>query len=460
MNWSPSSIKALPGRLPAEREIEDLAVEIESLVDIADFEGDVIDADEPRLLGIGLAGLGHPRPSCWFVPYALPIYVNRGLGFSRDCKLRFARIDGRRVLRGGGPLARRTGMDLLTKLPEMSDDALANLRTNAKRLQQSGTPAQRTDAAALLPAVEAEIGARRLAKVKATRSAPRKDASARRRGPPSGPSPRLLPTPIEAALEMPVDLTIEGAVAKVVLNRPDKLNALTVDMRQSLCDYFAQLRFDDKVRVVIVTGAGRGFCSGADVDRMAGQPHDLRADRERMQRGGHTFIRALHSIEKPMIAAVRGPAVGIGWSIALACDLVVASKTARFSQIFRRIGLAPDGGAIWFLTRRLGMAKAKELVFSARFVEADEALALGLVNHVVEDDELMSKTEELAAELAEAPTFALGLAKKLFHAAVGPSLEDYLEIESMVQPQLHMTADNAEGVAAFREKRKPKFIGR
>ncbi|MBO0737321.1 MAG: enoyl-CoA hydratase/isomerase family protein [Alphaproteobacteria bacterium] len=259
---------------------------------------------------------------------------------------------------------------------------------------------------------------------------------------------------------MPVDLTIDGAVAKIVLNRPDKLNALDVDMRQSLCDYLARLRFDDTVRVVIVTGAGRGFCSGADVDRMAGQAHDLRADRERMQKGGHAFIRALHAIEKPTLAAVRGPAVGIGWSIALACDLVIASKTARFSQIFRRIGLAPDGGAIWFLTRRLGMARAKELVFSARFVEADEALALGLVNDVVEDDQLAARTEELAADLAEAPTFALGLAKKLFHAAAGPGLEDYLEIESLVQPQLHMSADNAEGVAAFREKRKPKFIGR
>ena len=256
---------------------------------------------------------------------------------------------------------------------------------------------------------------------------------------------------------MSVDLTVEGAVAKVVLNRPEKLNALNVEMRESLCEYFARLRYDDAVRVVIVTGAGRGFCSGADVDRMAGQHHDLRGGRQRLQQGGHTFIRALHAIEKPVIAAVRGPAVGIGWSIALACDLVVASKTARFSQIFRRIGLAPDGGAIWFLTRRLGMAKAKELVFSARFVEAEEALALGLVNHVVEDDQLMAKTEALAADLAEAPTFALGLAKKLFHAAVGPSLDEYLDIESLVQPQLHMTADNAEGVAAFREKRRAEI---
>jgi 2-(1,2-epoxy-1,2-dihydrophenyl)acetyl-CoA isomerase len=259
---------------------------------------------------------------------------------------------------------------------------------------------------------------------------------------------------------MSVDLTVEGAIATVMLNRPEKLNALSADMRQSLCDHFARLRYDDAVRVVIVTGAGRGFCSGADVDRMAGQQHDLRAGRQRLQQGGHTFIRALHVIEKPTIAAVRGPAVGIGWSIALACDLVVASKTARFSQIFRRIGLAPDGGAIWFLTRRLGMAKAKELVYTARFVEAEEALTLGLVNQVVEDDQLMARAQELAGDLAEAPTFALGLAKKLFHAAAGPSLDDYLEIESLVQPQLHMTEDNAEGVAAFREKRPPKFIGR
>jgi 2-(1,2-epoxy-1,2-dihydrophenyl)acetyl-CoA isomerase len=257
---------------------------------------------------------------------------------------------------------------------------------------------------------------------------------------------------------MSVTLSIDGAVATVTLDRPDKLNALTIEMRERLVEYFGRLRFDDAVRAIIVTGAGRGFCSGADVGRMGGE--DLLGFRHHLQKGGHAFIRALHSIEKPTIAAVRGPAVGIGWSIALACDLVVASTTARFSQIFRRIGLAPDGGAIWFLTRRLGMPKAKELVFSGRFVEAEEALALGLVNYVVEDDELLAKTQALAAEMAAGPTFAMGLAKKLFHAAVGPSLEDYLEIESLVQPQLHQTADNAEGVAAFREKRPPKFTGR
>ena len=258
---------------------------------------------------------------------------------------------------------------------------------------------------------------------------------------------------------MTVELTIDGAVAKVVLNRPEKLNALTVEMRERLGEYFSRLRFDDAVRAIIVTGAGRGFCSGADVERMSGD-EDLRAGRQRLQQGSHAYIRTLHAIEKPVIAAVRGPAVGIGWSIALACDLIIASETARFSQIFKRIGLAPDGGAIWFLTRRLGMLKAKELVFSARFVEAAEALQLGLVNEVVPDDALTARAEALAAELAAGPTFALGLAKRLFNAAVAPSLDDYLDIESLVQPQLHHTRDNAEGRAAFREKRPPHFTGR
>ncbi|MGE0225983.1 MAG: enoyl-CoA hydratase/isomerase family protein [Acetobacteraceae bacterium] len=256
---------------------------------------------------------------------------------------------------------------------------------------------------------------------------------------------------------MPVELRIEGPVAKVVLNRPEKLNALSWEMRQQLNEYFSALRFNDAVRAIIVTGEGRAFCTGADVGGM--QRQDLRSERERLQRGSHTYMRALHAIEKPVIAAVRGPTVGIGWSIAMGCDLVIASETARFSQIFRRIGLAPDGGAIWFLTKRIGMAKAKELVFTGRFVEAPEALALGLVNEVVPDAELMPRAEALAADLAAGPTFAFGMAKKMFNMANG-SYEEFLDIENFVQPQLGQTEDHREGVAAFKEKRKAGFKGR
>ncbi len=256
---------------------------------------------------------------------------------------------------------------------------------------------------------------------------------------------------------MPVKMIVEGAVAKVVLNRPEKLNALTWEMREKMRDYFHEIRFNDDIRAVIVTGEGRAFCAGADVDRMGDA--DIKAGRFRLQRGSHSVIRHLHAIEKPTIAAVRGHAVGIGWSLALACDITVAAEDARFSQIFRRIALAPDGGAIWFLNQRLGMNRAKELVYSARIVEAEEALSLGLVNFVVPGDELMARAEALAADYASGPTFALGLAKKLFHMANG-SLEDYLEIENMVQPQLNHSADHQEGKAAFREKRKPNYQGR
>ena len=256
---------------------------------------------------------------------------------------------------------------------------------------------------------------------------------------------------------MPVDLRIEGPVAKVVLNRPERLNALTWEMRQQLREYFTELRFNDAIRAIVVTGEGRAFCTGADVGGM--ERKDLRGEREKLAGGSHLYMRALHAIEKPVIAAVRGPTVGIGWSIAMGCDMVIASETARFSQIFRRIGLAPDGGAIWFLTRRIGMAKAKELVFTGRFVEAAEALSLGLVNQVVPDAELEAKADELAADLAAGPTFAFGLAKKMFNMAHG-SYEEFLELENFVQPQLGQTEDHREGVAAFKEKRKPAFKGR
>lgn len=192
----------------------------------------------------------------------------------------------------------------------------------------------------------------------------------------------------------PVDLRIEGAVAKAVLNRPEKLNAPTWEMRRQLREHSTALRFDDAIRAIMVTGEGRAFCTGADIGGM--KRRDLRGEREKLAQGSHFYMRVLDAIEKPVIAAVRGLTVGIGMSIALCCDLVIASETTRVAQIFRRIGLAPDGGAIWLVNHRLGMARAKELVFTGRFVEASEALSLGLVNEVVPDDQLMRRAEALA----------------------------------------------------------------
>lgn len=257
---------------------------------------------------------------------------------------------------------------------------------------------------------------------------------------------------------MHVETTYEGAVATVTLNRPERMNALTKEMREELIGAFQSLRFNDDVRAVVLTANGRDFCAGADIDRMA--EDDLRARRDRLQGLSQTYMRILHALEKPVIAAVRGHAVGIGMSLVLGCDIVLASDTARFGQTFRRIGYAPDGGGIWFLARRLPMNIAKELVFTGRVFDAAEGQRLGLVNHVVADGELDARAAAMAAEMAEGPTFALGLSKKLFHVAAGPSLEDFLEYEAFVQPTLGASRDHKEGVAAFRDKRRPKFTGR
>lgn len=258
---------------------------------------------------------------------------------------------------------------------------------------------------------------------------------------------------------MSITTTQDGAVATVTLDRPDKMNALTREMREGLIETFQKLRFDRSVRAILLTGAGKNFCAGADVDKMA-DGSGITEARTRLQSLSHIYMRLIHALEKPVVAAVQGHAVGIGWSLALGCDITLAGEGARFGQTFRRIGLAPDGGAIWYLSRRLPMNIAKELVFTGRVIDAAEAKTLGLVNHVYPDAELMDRARAMAAELADGPTFALGLSKKLFHVATSPSMEDYLEYEAFVQPSLNQTEDHKEGVSAFREKRKPRFKGR
>lgn len=249
----------------------------------------------------------------------------------------------------------------------------------------------------------------------------------------------------------------EGPVGILTLDRPDRLNAMADPMWHALYEHLGKIAIDDDVRAVILTGAGRGFCSGGDVTGMA--KTDIVSGRAR-SKSRHRTIQALHTLEKPVIAAVRGPVYGIGNALALACDLVVASDTAKFSMAFKKVGVVPDGGAIFFLTQYLGIARAKDLVYTARVVPADEARQLGLVMRVVPDDKLESEARALAEDMAGSATYALALAKKMFQSMYVPSLEQLLEMEALASGVARLTHDHKEGVAAFKEKRPPKFLGK
>lgn len=255
-----------------------------------------------------------------------------------------------------------------------------------------------------------------------------------------------------------IELTKQGAIARIVLNRPERKNALAGEMRQQLADAFANVNQDDEVRAVILTGAGDTFCAGADVTKM-GQ-RDVKEARNNLQSGAHTLIRNLYNIEKPVIAAVRGATVGIGLSMMLGCDLVIASQTARFSCVFARRGLSPDSGTAYFLARLIGLARARELVFTTRFFSAEEAAAMDLVTQVVPDDQLEAAAQAMAESMAAQPTFALAMAKKMLQFSLSPSLDQFLDYESLIQPLVRQTRDFQEGVDSFKEKRPAQFVGR
>ncbi len=249
----------------------------------------------------------------------------------------------------------------------------------------------------------------------------------------------------------------ENGIATVLLNRPDKLNALSGGMYHELADTFAALGGDDEARCVIVIGAGRAFCAGGDIGSMGN--YDIVTGRKRSQ-GHQRMIKSLHNLEKPVIAAIRGPAAGIGASIALACDLIIASETAYLLMAFKDVGVPPDGGAVYFLTQYVGIARAKELVYSARKLPAAEAREMGIVMKVVPDGQLETEATALALELADSATYALKLAKKMLHSMYTPTLEQLLEMENLAVCGARLTLDHQEGIAAFKEKRKPKFQGR
>ncbi len=256
---------------------------------------------------------------------------------------------------------------------------------------------------------------------------------------------------------MIIEITKQDGVATVTLNRPDKLNAMSGEMYHELADAFTALGADDEARCVIVIGAGRAFCAGGDVTSMGN--YDIVAGRKRSL-GHQRMIKTLHNLDKPVIAAIRGPAAGIGASIALACDLIIASETAYLLMAFKNVGIPPDGGAVYFLTQHLGIARAKELCYSARRLPAAEARDMGIVMKVVADADLEQEARALAREIASSATYALTLTKRMFQAMYVPTLEQLLDIELLAISGARLTHDHQEGIAAFKEKRKPRFEGR
>ena len=252
-----------------------------------------------------------------------------------------------------------------------------------------------------------------------------------------------------------VETSRDGAVLTITLNRPDVLNAFNTSMHAALGAALEEAE-DASVRAVVLTGAGRGFCVGQDLSEFQESAGDIG---DRLRSNYHPNVLAIRALEKPVIAAVNGPAAGAGLSIACTCDIRIASDAASFVPAFINIGLIPDSGGTYFISRLLGNARAFEWMTSGRKLSAAEAHGWGLVSEVVETDALAGRAAELAARYAAMPTRGVGLTKRLFSEAANNTLEEQLELEAELQTAATQTADFREGVAAFLEKREPKFTG-
>jgi 2-(1,2-epoxy-1,2-dihydrophenyl)acetyl-CoA isomerase len=256
---------------------------------------------------------------------------------------------------------------------------------------------------------------------------------------------------------------VRDRIATLTLNRPERLNALGDSLRDDLYDAVAKAAADPNVGVLVITGAGRGFCSGGDVKAMSerGRPGaESPPPSERLSPIRDRTVLAMRDCPKPIIAAVNGAAAGAGMSLALACDMRVASTAARFSQAFVKRGITPDWGGSWFLPRVVGTAKAVELIMTGDTIDAAEALRLGIVNAVVAPEALMDETLKLARKIADGPPVAIQLAKRAIYHNQDVDLRSGLEYETFVQGIARDTEDAKEGVKAFMEKRAPVFRGR
>jgi 2-(1,2-epoxy-1,2-dihydrophenyl)acetyl-CoA isomerase len=256
-----------------------------------------------------------------------------------------------------------------------------------------------------------------------------------------------------------IRFSVDTGVARLTLNRPDKLNSLNAAMHAEIRDAMAKLSAAG-ARVLVLTGAGRGFCAGQDLDDRAVKAGDQAPDLgESIEKNYKPLVLALRKLPLPVIAAVNGVAAGAGANIALACDLVIAARSAIFIQSFSKLGLVPDSGGTWFLPRLIGPARAAGLTLLGDRLPAEQAAAWGLIWRCVEDTEFSNVVDALAEQLASAPTLGFARTKQALYESWGRSLEAQLDSERDFQRELGRTADYAEGVAAFREKRAPRFTG-
>lgn len=257
-----------------------------------------------------------------------------------------------------------------------------------------------------------------------------------------------------------ITYALENQVAWITLNRPDARNAVNDAMREELLAVLTDARTNLDVRAVVLTGAGKGFCTGADLSRRGSGPSGPGAAREMLRTRSQRLIRAVWELEKPVVAAVNGVAAGLGAHLAFAADLVIAAAEAKFIEIFVRRGIAIDAAGAYLLPRLIGIARAKELVFFGDDLPAADAQRLGLVNKVVPGEQLLAAAREWAERLASGPTYALGMSKRLLNRSLDVDMETALDDEAMAQSLVTQSEDTKEGMLAFMEKRPPKFSGR
>jgi len=254
--------------------------------------------------------------------------------------------------------------------------------------------------------------------------------------------------------------SVDGGVACLTLNRPDSLNSFTAAMHGEVAEVLGEAAEDPAIRAVVITGAGRGFCAGQDLNDRNVAPGERVDLGDSVERFYNPLIRRITTLEKPVICAVNGVAAGAGANIALACDLVFAARSAKFIESFAMLGLIPDSGGTWHLPRLVGMARAKGMAMLMPKISAEQAKDWGLIWEVVDDDALMDTVMSLAAHLATQPTKGFALTKQAFAASMTHNLEQQLELEKELMRAAGFTDDYAEGVKAFLEKRKPEYMGR